>query len=125
MKGIQEVIYIEAGEKIEILNRSFSSIPMSYEFSAKAFDSKPLSGQLEIESKQLFFAPSVKVKDLKSINSFKASIWDTFLNVSVVANHDMEITEPKRVLKSSKQSLFFVALIILIASVAVVVISAQ
>lgn len=117
MKSSQETIFVAAGEKIELFSRSFSSVPMDYEFNAKAVGSLPLSGQLEIQSKQILFSVPVKTNELKSVNHFKASFLDTFMRVYVVADCDMEITMPERVIKSSMRPLWMVAVLILIMAV--------
>ncbi len=116
MRKSQETICVEAGEKIEIFNCSFSSVPMKYEFSAKAIESKPLSGLLEIQSKQILFSSPKKIMDLKESNVVKASLWDTFMTIYVIAGCDMEITVSKRSATSLKRISGLVIVLTLIAA---------
>jgi len=117
MKNSQEIIFVEAGEKIEIFNRRFSSVPMSYEFSAKPVGSKPLSGSLEIHSKKTVFTRPVKTIDLKSTNAVNASLWDTFMTIYVLAGCDMEISIPKKKMSSSKALISMIVLVVILALV--------
>ncbi len=116
MKNSQETIFVEAGEKIEIFNRRFSSVPMSYQFSAKPIESQLLSGRLEIHSKQMVFSSPVKTIDLKPDNTVSASLWDTFMTIYVIAGCDMEISVPKRDATALKQILVLVAVLVLVAA---------
>ena len=117
MKNSHETIFVEEGEKIEIFNRRFSSVPMSYQFSAKPIGSKPLLGLLEIHSKKMVFLSPVKSIGLKQSNTIKASMWDTFVTIYVIAGCDMKITVPKSNLKSLKQVFLLVAVLLLVAVV--------
>ena len=116
MKNSHETIFVEKGEKIEIFNRRFSSVPMNYEFSAKAVGSKPFSGWLEVHRQQTVFSSPVKTIDLKQSNSVNASMWDTFMTIYVIAGCDMEISLPKRDFKPLKGVLVLVTLLVLVAA---------
>jgi len=115
MNNSQETILIEAGEKVEIFSRSFSSVPMTYKFSAKAIGSKPLSGVLEIDSKSMIFSNLEKIMDLQESNVVKASLWDTFMTVYVIASCDMEVKVSKRPATSLKRTLGLVTVVIAVA----------
>ncbi len=92
MPKSQETIFIEAGEKIELFKRRFSSIPTTYQFGAESKSAEPLSGLVEIHSQQMLFSAQEVTKDLKQINQVTASMWDTFMTIYVIAGCDMEIS---------------------------------
>ncbi len=102
MKSDIEILTIAKGEKVELFSRSFSSVPMTYEFKAEAKSSEHLSGTIEIETKQSLFRKPKRFLKVEENNVIKATMWDTFVRVYVVAYSDMQISIPKRKLASRK-----------------------
>ncbi len=112
----QETIFVEAGEKIELFKRRFSSVPMTYQFMAKSTCAKPLAGLVEIHSQQMLFSGAENIMNLKQTNEVKASLWDTFMTIYVIAGCDMEITLSKHSKTTDKSLLGLVVILVLIAS---------
>jgi hypothetical protein len=110
-----EKIQIKAGEKKQIFSRSFSSIPIKYEFQAYPFGSNRLEGEVEVITTQIFFRQQPKLFPLRETNIVKAGLWDTFIKIYVTANRDLEITIPKRKFKSISLLMLLTALIVLAA----------
>ena len=117
MNRSYETIFVQAGEKIEIFKRRFSSVPMTYNFSAQAIGSKPLSGSLEVHRrKSVLLNQQVKTAEVKRQNTVHASMWDTFLTIYVIAENDMNISVPTCKITSLKPILMMVLLLIVVAS---------
>lgn len=119
MKKSQAVLELKAGERVEVINRRFSSVPMVYEFSAEPKDGDVLSGEVEIEVKKTLFSRPSQTVALQRNNVIKASMWDTFVKVSVTAGYDLQLTIPNRQLKSSRIIVWLVLLVVLIAAVTI------
>lgn len=113
----QETINIKAGEKIELFSRSFSSIPMRYQFTAEAVGSTALSGLVEVVSQQSLLKKPVKKLQLKKSNLIKASMWDTFLTIYLVADCDMAVSIPTKQMGSKWRLISLVLLLVVVASV--------
>lgn len=109
-----KTIKIKTGERVKVINRSFSSVSMTYKFQAQPMDSNKLDGEIELAVRHLFFAQPVKYYPLEETNEIKAGLWDTFVNVYITANSDLEITGLKKHLGVSK---CFWVLIVLIITV--------
>ncbi len=115
MKKSQAVLQLKAGERVEVINRRFSSVPMVYEFNAEPIGGDVLSGEVDIEvRKNLFSKPSQTIA-LQRHNVIKASMWDTFVKVSVTAGYDLKLTLPDRRLGSSRILMWVVLLVMAVA----------
>lgn len=117
MSQVKEMIEIKAGEKLELFSRSFSSVPMNYEFSAEPMGQCELNGTLEIHRQRSLAKKSVTSSRLQQKNSVRASMWDTFVTIYVVAEEDLKVTVPKRQLASLKLMVGLTVLLVAIASV--------
>lgn len=100
MSEDREFIVVEAGEKIEIFSRRFSSVPLTVEFGAATINKKQLQGNIEIESSILWFQQPAKITQLKNFNQINVSMWNTFLKIYVKPECDIEISLPIRHFKS-------------------------
>ncbi len=69
MKSVdRETIELEAGEKVEIYSRRFSSVPITIEFEAVAKNDNQLLGDVEIHCYGLMFNQPNKVIVLEAYN---------------------------------------------------------
>ena len=98
-----------------MLSRGFTSVPMQYEFIAKATGSKPLSGVLEIHSKKMIFVTAEKIIDSKKSNVVETSFWNTFMTIYVAVGCDMEITVSKYQATYLKRIFGLVVILVLVA----------
>lgn len=105
-------IKISAGERRKILSRSFSSIPIEYQFRAYTVDDGEIDGEIEIRRRQLIFPAVVERIPLQKENTLVAGYWDTFVSAYVEANQDL-------IIEGSQRSFKYFWLIILIASIVV------
>ncbi len=120
MKNRQDTIQLKAGERIKIFSRSFSSVPMAYEFAAKPINGTELSGMIEIEKRQTLVSRPKQEIRLQRSNTVKASMWDTFVTIFVTAGCDMTITVPKRNLGSLRWVIWLVAAVIIAAAAMII-----
>ncbi len=120
MKNSLEHIFVEAGEKVELFSRRFSSVPMTYEFTAAAADDTELDGKVEIHSKQSLGKVSVKTSQLQALNTIKASMWDTFVTVYVVAKKDLQVTTPQRKIGLLRITVALLMLLLAVASALII-----
>lgn len=116
MSSEAEILQVQAGEKVELFSRSFSSVPMEYQFNAEAVSVNNLSGWVEIETKKMVFKKPKIVLQLQKTNVVKASMWDTFVKVYVVADCDLTISIPKRKMSSPKVMITLILLVVLLAA---------
>ncbi len=96
MSQAKEMIEIKAGEKLELFSRSFSSVPMTYEFMVEPAKRSTQLGKLEVQTKKSLGKKSVQITRLEKFNSVKATMWDTFVSIYVIAESDLRVTIPKR-----------------------------
>ncbi len=120
MSQANEMIKIKAGEKVELFSRSFSSVPMNYEFRAEPMESNKLLGKLEVQTKKSLGKKSVYITPLESLNSVKATMWDTFLTIYVIAENDLQVTMPKRKLGSVRLMIGLVLVTVALAATIIV-----
>ncbi|TDR20596.1 hypothetical protein [Marinicella litoralis] len=120
MQNKQEIVEIKAGEKVELFSRSFSSVPMTYEFTAMAKQGFELLGRVEVHAKGGLRKKQVRFSQLQTSNTVKASLWDTFLTIYVVADADLKVTTPKRKMNALRFTLVMALLVIVVASAIVI-----
>jgi|GEM_PF-2472614 len=120
MKQVKETIEIKAGEKMELLRRSFSSVPMTYEFTASTADDSELVGRVELHATRTLRGKQVKSVKLQAHNSVKASMWDTFFTIFVVAENELHVTLPQRKLGSLSGKIVIISLIITMAAALII-----
>ncbi len=111
------MIEIKAGERKKVLSRKFSSVPMEYEFSVKSVDGQALSGTVEVEmTKTIFRNESLKFP-LQAQHIIKATLWDTFMDVYVTADTDVQIEMPKRSMNAKPVIIGLILVVVALASV--------
>ncbi len=111
------MIEIKAGERKKVLSRKFSSVPMEYEFSVKPVDGQALSGTVEVEmTKTIFRNESLKFP-LQAQHIIKATLWDTFMDVYVTADTDVQIEMPKRSMNAKPVIIGLILVVVALASV--------
>ena len=120
MSQAKEMIEIKAGEKLELFSRSFSSVPMNYEFSAEPTGPGGLKGTLEVHRKKSLAKKSVSATQLNHHNSVRASMWDTFVSIYVIAESDLTVSLPKRKLGSLRMVLGLVMVTVALAAIIIV-----
>lgn len=108
-----ETIRIKRGEKAKIFSRGFSSVPIEYEFQARPLGSGQLDGEVEVVDTRLFFRKPPVRFPLRENNVVKAGLWDTFVDIYVTANGDLEVTRPRRNLRLVRWAFWLVALVVL------------
>ena len=105
-------VEIKAGQKLKIFSRSFSSIPIEYQFQARAIDGSEPDGQIKISRRQLVFPAVVETIPLQKDNIIKAGYWDTFVSAYVTANQDLIIEDTSK--NFSVNWLILIALVVII-----------
>lgn len=115
-------IHLSPGERRKVFSRSFSSVPMDYEFEAKALhEGEKIEGTVEVQGSQWIFPKAPQRQVLQEKNTVHAGVWDTFFRVYVTSKVALELSVPKRRL-SSLRWLIAIALIIVLAVLFVFVI---
>ena len=78
-----------AGERVRVIQRAFSSVPMDYRFHARP--EKPgetLAGTIEVRKSRWILPGSPVTRPLEASNLVQAGFWNTFLSVYVVPGVD-------------------------------------
>jgi hypothetical protein len=118
---MKEKTVIRADEKTKIFSRRFSSVPMTYEFTAKPVGTGELSGEIGVEITQTLFRKKSLSIPLQVDNVVKATLWDTFMDVYITADVDVEVTMPYQRMSAKPIMLglvvlFIATLVILVAT---------
>ena len=82
-----------AGQRVRVIRRAFSSVPMDYRFHARA--AKPgetLAGTIEVRRSRWILPGSPVALALQATNVVSAGFWDTFVAADVVPGVDTIIT---------------------------------
>ncbi len=116
MKHDTEHIHINAGEKVEIFTRGFSSVPMTYEFTASGLNESKLQGRIEVLTRSCMGRKKLRTIKLQANNAIKASIWDTFFTLFVVADEDIQVSLPIRKPGTLRMMAVLVVLVVAAAS---------
>ena len=106
-----------AGQRVAIIRRAFSSVPMDYAFSARAATpGQTMSGAIEIR-KSRWIVPGLPMKlPLQENNVVSAGFWTTFMSVDVVPDVDVVITTERRGSRKLRPILIIALLVIAIAA---------
>ena len=114
-------IHATRGQRVKVVRRSFSSMPMDYRFSARAAaPGELLTGILEIRKSRWILPGARTTHPLQASNVVSAGFWNTFVSVDAVPAVDAVITiEGRRV--RSLRPLLFVALLVLALALAMIV----
>ncbi|WP_223787257.1 hypothetical protein [Marinicella meishanensis] len=121
MNRSKQTIKIPAGEQAQIFSRSFSSVPMTYVFQAESVIGGEPQGQVETRIRRSIGQGATKTKDLQRHNEVKASFWDTFVEIHVVANEDVLVSLPKRRFKALRWPVMLALLVVLAASAVIMI----
>jgi hypothetical protein len=82
-----------AGERVRVIRRAFSSVPMDYRFEARAArPGQALAGTVEVRKSRWIIPGSIVALPLQASNLVQAGFWDTFVSVDVVPAVDAVIT---------------------------------
>jgi hypothetical protein len=114
-------IHASRGQRIRVVRRSFSSVPLDYRFSARpAVPGEPLAGIVEVRKSRWIFPGPRTSHPLPVTNVVSAGFWNTFVSVDAVPDVDAVITlEQQRAL--NLRPLLFVALLIAAFALAMIV----
>lgn len=108
-----KTIAIKANERKKIISKFSNGIATSYSFSADNLQDQQISGQVEIKGSNWIFPKPAIFQPLKANNLVSKGMWDTFYNVYVTPEHDIQIT-----LKASSINqplLYFTAIVAVVA----------
>lgn len=106
-----------AGERVRVIRRAFSSVPMDYRFHVRA--AKPgetLAGTIEVRKSRWILPGSPVTRPLEASNLVQAGFWNTFLSVYVVPHVDAVVELESRSVRH--------LLPILLMSIAVIIVAA-
>ena len=109
------------GQRVKVIRRSFSSMPMDYRFSARA--SSPhdrLAGVVEIRKSRWIVPGRRTAHPLLANNVASAGFWNTSVSVDVMPDIDAVITIEERRVRSLRP-LLLLALLIAILSASFIV----
>jgi hypothetical protein len=110
-------IHAARGERVKVVRRSFSSVPMDYRFSARA--SAPgdrLTGIVEIRKSRWILPGPRAAHPLEATNVVSAGFWNTFVSVDVIPDADAVITIDGRRVRNLRPLLFAALLIVALAA---------
>ena len=116
----KEKTMINAKERTQIFKRSFSSVPMTYEFTAELAGTGEVSGMVEVEITQTLFRKKHLKIPLKRNNVIKATFWDTFMDVYVTADQDVSIEKPQKSMSATPLIVGLILMVLALASVVMI-----
>lgn len=105
------------GERINVVRRAFSSVPMDYRFNARAaVPGAQLAGTVEVRKSRWILLGTRTTLPLQASNAVSAGFWNTFVSVDVVPDVDAFITFERRRVRNLRVLLFVVLLIFALAA---------
>jgi hypothetical protein len=113
----KKTVKLIAKQRTKIFSRKFSSVPMEYEFSVKPINSQALSGQVDVEISRTIFKNTNYQLPLQEKHVIKAGFWDTFMDVYVTADDDIEVELPKRRMGSKPVIIGLILVVLALASI--------
>lgn len=109
-------IKAKAGQRVAIIRRAFSSVPMDYAFSVSVTQpGKTLSGHVEIRKSRWILPGALTTVPLQEKNVVSAGLWNTFMSVDVVSDVDVVISTGSRGIRNLWVILSLAVLIIAMA----------
>jgi hypothetical protein len=113
-------ISVKAGERVAVVRRAFSSVPMEYRFSARAaVPGQALRGSVEVKKSRWIIPGSPETSPLLENNVVSAGIWNTFVSVDVIPDVEVIITTGRRMRGFRTIALLVLAIIVITAATAV------
>jgi hypothetical protein len=109
-------IHAARGQRVKVLRRSFTSMPMDYRFSARpVVPGGRLAGVVEVRKSRWILPGPRTSHPLGASNTVSAGFWNTFVSVDVVADVDAVITFERRRVRNPLPLLFVALLIVALA----------
>ena len=109
-------IHAARGQRLKVIRRSFSSVPMDYRFSARAkAPGDRLAGVVEIRKSRWIIPGPSTAHPLQATNVVSAGFWNTFVSVDVIPNVDAVITIEGRGVRNLRPLLLVALLIVALA----------
>lgn len=109
-------IHASRGQRVKVVRRSFSSVPMDYRFSAQAaVPGERLAGVVELRKSRWILPGPRTEQPLQASNVVSAGFWNTFVSVDVVPDVDAVITFERRRVRNLRPLLFVALLIVALA----------
>jgi hypothetical protein len=114
-------IRVAAGQRMAVVRRAFSSVPVDYRFDARAERSgEALAGVVEVRKSQ-WIVPGTPVQHpLEASNVVSAGMWNTFMSVDVVPAIDAIITLERRRIRYLWTLLLMSLLVVAVAAAMIV-----
>ena len=112
-------IKVAAGQRVAVIRRAFSSVPVDYRFSARA--GKPgqtISGTIEVRKSRWVLPGAPSTQPLQAANVVSAGFWNTFMSVDVVPEVDATIAIEGTSLRNARL-LLVLCTVVVVAAVAI------
>ena len=86
-------IEAKAGQRVVVIRRAFSSVPMQYRFEARAArPGQAISGTVEVRKSRWILPGAPSTQPLQATNVVSAGFWNTFMSVDVIPAVESVIT---------------------------------
>lgn len=109
---------LSPGQSRIVIRREFSSVPMSYRFTARpTSDGGELRGTVEIRRTRIFSKAPPETFPLQPENQVAAGFWDTFVTVTVHAESEMIVASNRMPGKNLLPVLLLAFFVILVAAI--------
>lgn len=117
MRDITAVV----GQRVAVIRRAFSSVPIDYRFSARvAVPGQVLSGSVEVRKSRWLFPGTPATFPLLENNVVSAGLWNTFMMVDVTPNVDVVITTDSWRISGTRVFLIVLALVVALSVAGIV-----
>lgn len=114
-------IHVKAGERVTVIRRAFSSVPMDYRFSAKAAaPGQALAGRVEVKKSSWIIPGPPQASPLLENNTVSAGMWTTFMTVDVIPDVDAIINTGGRGIRGLRFIALLVLMVVVVAAAMVV-----
>ena len=113
-----------AGERVAVIRRAFSSVPVDYRFGARA--AKPgqvLSGTVQVRKSRWILPGAPTTQPLQPENTVSAGFWNTFMSVDVIPAVDVVIAIDGKTLRHGTTILVIAVLIVTVAAILIALLS--
>lgn len=109
-----------AGQRVAVIRRALSSVPIDYRFSVRpAILGQALAGSVEVRKSRWIIPGTPVTFPLQPDNVVSAGLWNTFMSVDVVPDVDVVITTSSWSIRSLRVILLLAVVIVAMSAAGV------
>lgn len=115
-------IIVKKGERGQIVETLFDSVPDDFKFSVESLDSEAdVSGKVEVNGSYWLFRKNPVLHELQSAHVFRKGFWDSLYTIHVIPDEDVRVLLEDNRFRFTNLILVLTGIILLGAAVSVIV----